>query len=290
MEASRVQRVSRALYRDPANPKNVQSRVCKKDMVARVKTTVSCENVDLKSSLADNKVTKKDGNWRYPGGKIQRGEHLSGLKNANGQPYIDDRNKDDNLARRKIESNFFITLNTNRSLKESLGVSGACADVGREAARQTLDYLAKDSSICRFMKFGPVSKHYQYDKYNDVVKSVEWTSSVETGENYERLHVHIWLTVHHYSQVQINRPVISAMFKEYYNGLLNKHIAFKPQLQCKGRPYCNVKLLPTSDWAMVLRQYIHKAMAPGQNAADFLGTVTKVSESPAPGGETMLMK
>ena len=104
-----------------------------------------------------------------------------------------------------------------------------------------------------------------------VIKSVEWTSSVETGENYERLHVHIWLTVHHYSQVQINRPVISVMFKEFYNGLLNAHPGFKAQLQCKGRPYCNVKLLPTSDWAMVLRQYIHKAMAPGQNAADFLG-------------------
>ena len=269
MEASKVQRVSRALYRDP---KNVPSRV-KPKMVKRVSTSnVTVQSVDLHNPLADNKIAKKaDGNWRYPGGKIQRGDHLSGLVNSNGDAYTDDKDKEDALGRRKHESNFFITLNTNRSLSAAVGVSGACAEVGREAAKDTLDFLALDSSICKFIKFGPVSKHYQYDKYEHVIKSVEWTASVETGENYERLHVHIWLTVHHYSQVQINRPVISAMFKEYYNGLLNKHIAFKPQLQCKGRPYCNVKLLPTSDWAMVLRQYIHKAMAPGQNAADFLG-------------------
>ena len=86
----------------------------------------------------------------------------------------------------------------------------------------------------------------------------EWKAGVEIGENQERLHAHIWLTVHHYSQVQVNMPVMQRMFKQAYNshiGAENLRV-----LRCNKMPYIQVKLLPTSDWAMVMKQYIHKGM------------------------------
>ena len=78
-------------------------------------------------------------------------------------------------------------------------------------------------------------------------------------------HSHIWLTVHHYSQVQVNMPVMQKMFKEAYNSRID--IMNSRQLRCNGMPYIQVKLLPSSDWAMVIKQYIHKGMAADTPAA-----------------------
>ena len=84
-------------------------------------------------------------------------------------------------------------------------------------------------------------------------------AAVETGEGFERLPCHIWLTVHHYSQVQINMPVMQQMFKRMYNQRVGG--VFNQKLAITKNPYISVKLLPTSDWADVIKSYIHKAMA-----------------------------
>jgi hypothetical protein len=195
------------------------------------------------------KGVKANGAWRYPGGVIQR--HAD--RWINGQEYYDPKDPGEN--RRKIESNFFITLNTNRSLK-SRHASGASAANGKLQCKAVVDYLSKDAVICQYLKFGPKTAIYQSDRYDDIISKIEWQAAVETGENQERLHCHIWMTVHHYSQVQINMPVLQNIFKTEYNN----RVKGDPALRITGRPYCNVKLLPTSDWAIVMRQYIHKGM------------------------------
>ena len=203
----------------------------------------------------DTVKTKKDQTWRYPGGVITRASHLDGKRTSNGGKYTCDK---DGGGRRKQESNFFITLNTNRSIER--GGPGAIA--AQQAARYAIDKLSEDSYICTYLKFGPKNAHYQHDKYKDVVEKVDWKGAVEVGENLFRVHTHVWMTVHHYSQVQINMPVMQHLFKQLYNSRAKELTspAIYETICVKKRPYIQVKLLPASNWAEVIRQYIHKAM------------------------------
>jgi hypothetical protein len=187
---------------------------------------------------------KKDGKWRYPGGKIVRAPSTKLGANVYTDP------KDPGEPRRKIESNFFITLNTN--FRVGVEWESECKD----AMRRTLDDLSKCEMLARYLKFGPKDDRYANDLYEDVVDSVNWQAAVEIGENLERLHCHVWLTVHHYSQIQVCMPLMQNAFKALYNDKISTNNPYK----IKKRPYINVKLLPTSDWAMVIRQYIHKGM------------------------------
>ena len=228
-------------------------------MVKRIKSaTTSVETINLKKPTGDVvKGVKKDQAWMYPDGKIKRAESVR----LGSKDYYDD--KDPTLPRRKHESNFLITLNTNKTLRE--GPDGALA---KEACKLIMDEMGTDKRICEFLKFGPKSRWYENDLYADVIKQVEWQACVEVGEQINRLHCHIWLTVHHYSQIQVNMPVLQNMCKAEYNKQAKG--PFEDAIKQRGRPYISVKLLPTTDWAMVMRQYILKGMG-ADNPGDFLG-------------------
>lgn len=208
---------------------------------------------------------KADGAWRYPNNQIVRHEQAV----INGRHYYDERDQDQ--PRRKIESNFFITLNTNRQFRKD---DAQMYQAGMRAMEQTLAELAKDRTIKRYLKFGPKSAWYAADRYDDVVQSVEFTGRAETGEVYERLHVHIWLTIKHFSQLQIDMKMMQRVFKELYNARIEQSGDPRSYSWKIGRqPYIQVKLLPTSDWAMVLQQYIQKGMH--QQNAGGTSTVTR---------------
>ena len=192
---------------------------------------------------------KKDQKWMYPGGVVARHKDLV----INGRTYTDDKNEGE--RRRKHESNFFITINTNKAMT-GLGVE---ADLAKRCVKETLDYIAETRNICGIIKFGPKSTHYQDDRFDDVIESMEWNAAVETGEKLDRLHAHVWLTMHHYSQVQVNMPMLARMFKQQYNERV-KGYGLGKSLQISRQPYVNVKLLPTSDWAQVIHRYMRKAM------------------------------
>ena len=227
-------------------------------MVKRTATKVSIEGVDFAKPTGDVvKGVKAKGAWRYPGGIIQRAPTTQlGTDGGDrgGGVYTDD--KDHGEARRKHESNFFITLNTNRYVGDKM--AGEMADDGKQACKKALDFLSQESTICAYLKFGPKSAHYRDDRFADVITKIEWQAAVETGENKQRLHCHIWLTLHHYSQVQVNMPMMQKLFKEAYNGRVN--LMYGSALRINGMPYIQVKLLPSSDWATVMKQYIHKGM------------------------------
>ena len=259
---SRVQAVSRLLFKPPrvtADPK-YKGRQCGRipyHMVRRKPTTVSVEAINLQPTSGDSVLrssVKKTGAWRYPNGIIQRMDR----RKIGTKEYFDDKDESEN--RRKHESNFFITINTNRSMA---GINGATAEIGKQACRRTLDWLSEADTLCTYIKFGPKNPRvYGEDRFEDVIQKVEWQANVEVGEKLERLHCHIWLTMHHFSQVQVNMPVIQHLFNRKYNEEINANTdsAGKLSLAQRGKPYVNVKLLPTSDWAMVMRQYIHKGM------------------------------
>ena len=230
--SGRIGAVNRLLYKHP------QRKRCAglgDKMVKRTQTSIVVGDVNLQPARGDIKKEKK---YLYPGGLVQRAEHLDLSK------YNDPI--DPSKARRLIESNLFVTLNTNRTYR---GKDEADA---KDAMVKTLETMAKDSMICQMIVFGPKSAHFRDDKYADVIKSIEWKACVETGEKLHRLHAHIHLTVHHYSQVQVSYPLTQEIFRDEFN----KHAP--AALRMRGKPYIHVKLLPSSAWAEIVKQYIAK--------------------------------
>ena len=80
------------------------------NMVKRTKPqpNISIETIDFKSPIS----AKAKQSWKYPGGKIVRAPDTS----LGGTPYFDHDRGDGvkDLARRKQESNFFITSTRTR--------------------------------------------------------------------------------------------------------------------------------------------------------------------------------
>lgn len=247
MSTSKVQAVNRLLWK-PGDPRAKLAGV----MVRRTPPKITVQDASAAKTIG--KGVKDKQAWRYKDGVIKRASTTrlgtSGGDKGNGV-YTD--HKDPGEARRKHESNFLITLNTNRRVGSELPDN--MVEAAKKACKEVLEELSKTEMMCAYTKFGPKDAHYRDDNFEDVIFKVDWqAATVEVGENLKRLHCHIWLTYHHYSQVQINMPVMQRLFKKMYN-------ARAPgDLKVNGMPYIQVKLLPTSDWAMVIRQYIHKGM------------------------------
>lgn len=234
--------IQRLLWRSKAHTKQgVES------MVQRIrKTNISTESIGLSN-------VKKTQAWRYPGNQIIRAPTLKLDPLDASKNYFDP--KDSGLPRRKQQSNFFITLNTNLSISDERG------DIWMQALEKTLHRLSKQSEMVKYIKFGPKDNEYVDDKFSAVIQSLDWNAAVEVGPVLGRIHSHIWLTVDHYSQVQINVQALMYMSKMIFNeesGKLGGNNGRKGALS--KQPYVHVKLLPQSNWTEVMRNYIHKAM------------------------------
>ena len=213
------------------------------NMVKRTKPPkISIETIDFKSPIS----AKAKQSWKYPGGKIVRAPDTS----LGGTHYFDHDRGDGvtNLARRKQESNFFITINSNQAPTAADDV-----DASLTAMDKMLKELSKESVMATYIKFGPKHEAYRDDKFADVINKIDWKAATEMGPNQGRVHSHIWLTVSHYSQIQINVQMLMYQSKRLYNANI-----FANTL--KKQPYVHVKLLPQSNWTDVMRQYIHKGM------------------------------
>ena len=97
--------------------------------------------------------------------------------------------------------------------------------------------------------------HYGADRAEDVIKSLDWDSAIEVGDEGEDALPH-WLTVVHYSQIQINVKMMQATFRRFYN----EQFQLGDAMAISSMPYLQVKMLPQSDWTQVMRQYIKKAI------------------------------
>ena len=168
----------------------------------------------------------------------------------NGTRYEDP--KDPGQARRKQESNFFITINSNKSPDP-----GETFDVCVAHMEKMLQRLSEEKEMAAYFKFGPVDAVYSKDKFYDVVHNTEWKANVETGDVQHRLHAHIWLTVSHYSQIQMNVSMLQHLARQYYNEGFPVNLS---KLRITAKPYVNVKLMPQSDFTTIMKQYIHKGM------------------------------
>ena len=213
-------------------------------MVKRIKKpgAISIESIDFATPIS----AKSKQAWKYAGGSIQRApaDLLPGL-------HDHDRGSGPNqekLPRRKQESNFFITINSNQAPVNALDV-----DESVKAMDKMLHGLAEERMIATYLKFGPKHEDYRNDKFSDVVISIDWKAATEVGPNQGRVHSHIWVTIKHYSQIQISTQMLQYQAKRLYN---ENTLKFK----MKRQPYVHIKLLPQSNWTDIMRQYIHKGM------------------------------
>jgi len=237
MPNDRVAQVSRLLHRTQPHTQ----RIWERGMVKRVRDpNVTTSGVDLQ--VQHTAKTKQA--WRYQGHQIQRAPGLM----INGRKYEDP--KDPGQPRRKQESNFFLTINSNKSPTNDQ------MELGIRHMDQMLKTLADERTMSAYIKFGPVSPEYQDDRYADVIHTVEWKANVETGDVMNRLHAHIWLTITHYSQVQMNVQ----MLQHHAAKAFNASLPLGSPLRIDQKVYVHVKLLPQSDWTTVMKQYIHKGM------------------------------
>ena len=204
-----------------------------------VNKSITVQSIDFNAA----KDVKSKQSWRYKGNKVVRAPTTV----INGTTYTDPREPGE--PRRKQESNFFVCLNTNLAVVDE-DPSGAIGKMRAACAE-----LTQEKSIATYLQFGPVDSHYSADLYNDVVHSIDCKVGVEIGPQEKRLHAHMWLTVTHYSQVQINKQMLSHMFKKVFNKSPGASA-----YQIKKLPWIGIKLLPQSDWTDVMRQYIHKGM------------------------------
>ena len=244
MPNPRIAEVSRLLYRRTGHGHTAW----KDGMVKRVKPSVkiSTESIDFKAPHS----AKTKQAWRYAGNKIVRAPSTK----LGNRVYVDP--KDPDLPRRKQESNFFLTINSNKS------PSPEDTDMCYKAMESMLERLKDERVIATYIKFGPKDDSYTDDRYEDVINSVDWKAAIEQGDKMNRVHTHIWMTVSHYSQIQINIKGLQRQARMYYNSASfeGQRIASDSALHMRALPYVHVKLLPQSDWTDVMRQYIHKAM------------------------------
>jgi len=154
--------------------------------------------------------------------------------------------------RRKQESNFFVTINTNRSRN---------GEAAAKCLKASLTHMSKDENLCNLIMWGP--KHpefYGEDKYNDHISSVEIMGAVEAGEHTGNIHAHWWVTFTHWSQIQLNGKAIAHMVKETFNAHQHKFYSNNATLELSKLPYVSIKLLPQSDFADVIKGYMNKTI------------------------------
>lgn len=225
-----------------------------KSKVIKAKFTV--QSVDAETLNKPGKI-KEDQRWKYPNGIVVR--HPNGIfLNPNGVPYTDPKEKEP-MARRQQETNFNICINTNKAPKAhqlALAVM---------SMKKVNTQLASDAWLAVCLRYGPVNKEYELDRYEDIIESVTATGSVEIGPKLKRLHTHLRLRIIHYSQIQINLNVLKESAMRLWNNecerqptLTGMRMTSWPHvfLGTKGGPRVEQQL----DIASITENYIHKGV------------------------------
>jgi hypothetical protein len=256
----RGQQLTRLLYRANAHRSGVPVPSA---MVSKTKTTVSVERVDFQSATH----TKKQQAWRYKGNLVARAASAT----INGRKLVDPKpgaNGEAGLPRRKQESNFFLTINPNLAPREGTDVSRVTA-----AVEKMVELLGTNAGVKSILKFGPKDEHYKTDRFEDVILNVGWKSGVEMGGIQGRVHAHVWATISHISQVQVDVHKLQYLCRHLYNqAYAGTDVSFPATFGRQKRsgadrflmtrlPYVHVKLLPQANWTEVMKQYIHKGAA-----------------------------
>lgn len=190
--------------------------------------------------------------WKYPGGNVIRAPSIH--LDPTDKVYRDPKEPPGiNLPRRQQESNFFITINTNKSPRDA----GVTLQVAASAADETLYELSQDAALAEWMEFGKGRKgnaEFSGDRYEYVVADVDWTPSVEFGPHFHRLHAHVDARFIHYSQMRVNLKALQYAFRAAFNSKWPP----KHPMRLEGLPYVHVDIRDQDNAKMITAQYLIK--------------------------------
>ncbi len=218
-------------------------------MVKRTHATpdIVAQPVKFQSAIT-HRGAKAEQAWRYPNNQVVRAPSL--ILGASGKSYTDPKSDGEEKPRRLQESNFFITINPN---KKHADVDAAHA---AGVMWNVLQKLFAPDKVYKLITLGPKNADvYGDDIYEEVIRTIETTPTVEVGDKAGRMHSHIIFEIEHFSQVQVNIPVLRALYIDEYNRLgaqfgmkITKSVRIK------------VDMLPQSNWTTVSKNYVKKAM------------------------------
>ena len=200
--------------------------------------------------VATGPSRKADQAWKYEGGVIQRAPSI--YLGPGQHRYWDPKSSGTVLMpRRRQESNFFITVNTNKAPDaDQMGRAMHCAE-------EMIDALASDKILPRYVRFGPRDPFYRGDRAQDVIEGVDWRANIEVGEQFHRLHAHIYLKIMHFSQLQIDTTKLEKYARKAWNACVRDR---DDDLYAEKSFYIHVKLNDQSDWQSILPRYMAKAV------------------------------
>lgn len=186
---------------------------------------------------------KRTGEWKVSA----TGGRRTDFAHGSGSATLFDHHRGpggERLGRRKQESNFFITVNTNKRTFTSQDRAAVQAAVTRCFGERAYDIL----------EFGPVHADYKIDKNHPqaVVEDIKTRATVEIGPQTLALHAHVWFRVTHWSQLRVDRRALQVMFKNAYN----EHAA--TPISPKHLPAVQIQLLPQSDLGQIMAHYLSK--------------------------------
>jgi hypothetical protein len=230
--------------------------------VARAKQSLSFGVAQRQATIVNVNATgaKADQAWRYEGGKVRRAPSI--YLGSSGRRYTDPKASGSvKLPRREQTSNFFITINTNKS-PSALEMPRAI-----RCLEETMNALASDAVLPNYLTFGPRDAHFSGDLASDVIVGVQWRAAIEVGDGVKRLHAHVYLEITHYSQLQINMSRLAEFAKRAWN----KCVGAGP-LRADKSFYVHVKLMPQNNWSGIMTQYMLKGMAASAIKSDVLVT------------------
>lgn len=240
----------RQASRVTANPADVSALPTGTEMVKRIqaKPDIVAQPVKFQAGINANGV-KAEQAWKYPNFQIVRA-HTKLLGGENTTKEYTDPKTDGTQPRRLQESNFFITINPNKKFAET------DAHIAAGVMWRVCEELFSKQNVWKLILLGPKDPEvYGNDIYEDVIRSIQCTPTVEVGEKQGRMHSHVIVEVEHFSQVQINLPILRASYKECYNRLGEAH-----GMKMKAGFKCRIDMIPQSNWAKVSKQYVKKAL------------------------------
>lgn len=235
-----------------SNPADVSALPTGTEMVKRIsKPDIVAQTVKFQAGINATGV-KAEQAWKYPNFQVVRAHTKLLGGEGTTKEYTDPKTvlAGDPKPRRLQESNFFITINPNKKFAET------DAHIAAGVMWRVCEELFSKENVWKLILLGPKDPDvYASDIYEDVLRSIQCTPTVEVGEIKGRMHSHIIVEVEHFSQVQINLPILRASYKECYNRYGAAH-----GMKMKSASYFKVDMIPQSNWAKVSKQYVKKAL------------------------------
>ena len=107
---------------------------------------------------------------------------------------------------------------------------------------------------------------YVHDTYETHVERVEVDAGMEIGPKRKHPHMHVLLTIDHWSYVQLDTWLMSSLFEEMFRGEGKYGDKYRlldasglPFYTDQEFPYINVKLYPQDNWQEILANYVRKS-------------------------------